>query len=414
MTFTNFLHTWTPGARLVGGASVRFFNNQAYHYETIRTLGEGVSGGADTGEVLAALTNIHAGNEDSWYRGWLAAAQQVEARAASLNDPISRGNALLRAANYYRTAEFFLLPEDERRTETYEKSVKDFDQGIALLGIPHEVIHVPYENDSLKAIYYPGGAESHEKPLLVVMGGYDATQEELFFFVVSSALERGYSCLTFDGPGQGGALRNGHLFTPQWEVPTKAVLDAFVGIHDEPEKIVLVGISMGGYLAPRAAAFDKRIDGVVAHNVCYDFGEAALQQAPRLVKTLYGAGFTEFVNRLMTLKMKIDPGLRWGYHNARWTMGVKRPVEGLAAFGKYNLRDVAGKITCDVLITAGEEDHFFPLHQVDDFQKALVHAQSVETRIFKRAEGGQEHCQAGTLLMFHEVLFDWLRTKYSC
>ena len=73
--------------------------------------------------------------------------------------------------------------------------------------------------------------------------------------------------------------RQGLTFT-HWEKPTGAVLDAFLADHARPEKIVLVGMSMGGYLAPRAAAFDERFDGVVAYDAFFDMGATARRYAP--------------------------------------------------------------------------------------------------------------------------------------
>ncbi len=65
---------------------------------------------------------------------------------------------------------------------------------------------------------------------------------------------RGYSVLTFDGPGQGAPLREqGLRFTHEWEKPTSAVLDTYLATHARPEKIVLIRLSMGGYLAPRSS-----------------------------------------------------------------------------------------------------------------------------------------------------------------
>src|SRR5579864_3530139 len=61
-------------------------------------------------------------------------------------------------------------------------------------------------------------------------------------------------------------------FTHEWEKPTGAVIDEFLANHTRPRKMVLVGMSMGGYLAPRAAAFNERFDGVVAYDVCFDLG----------------------------------------------------------------------------------------------------------------------------------------------
>lgn len=394
-------------------ANLRWFGNQSYNYGVLRTLGEGAFAGADAGEVLAAIKGLEEGDDEGWYQGWQAMARQVEDRAGRVENKISRGRGLLRAANYYRTAEFFLHPEDSRRVPAFDKSVETFYRGLADLGVRYENLNVPYDGHSLKAVYYTGGLEADRKPLLVAHGGYDSTQEELYFFIVAAALERGYSCLTFCGPGQGAAIRHeGLLFTPEWEKPTSAVLDVFLTKHHPPEHIVLLGISLGGYLAPRAAAYDPRIDGVVAHNVCFDFQEAALRQVPGVVRWLHGRGYLGLVNTMMKTAMKFDPGVRWGVENAKWTMGAQDPVDLLKIFDQYNLRDEAGLITCDVLITAGAGDHFFPVEQVAEFEKALTKARSVTTRIFTEEEGGAEHCQAGALNMFHETLFDWMESKF--
>jgi len=65
------------------------------------------------------------------------------------------------------------------------------------------------------------------------------------------------------------------------------------------------------------------------------------------------------------------------------------------------------------LILAGAEDHFIPFHQTADFEKALVNARSVTTRIFDRPSGGAGHCQCGNLTLVHAAVFDWLLAKFS-
>jgi len=110
--------------------------------------------------------------------------------------------------------------------------------------------------------------------------------------------------------------------------------------------------------------------------------------------------------------MKNTPGLRWGVRNGQWAMGAKNPTDLIKIFGQYNLEDEAEKITCDVLITAGEKDHFIPVEQVDEFKKRLKNARSVTVRIFTEEEGGQEHCQIGALSLFHEELFEWIEKRF--
>jgi pimeloyl-ACP methyl ester carboxylesterase len=97
--------------------------------------------------------------------------------------------------------------------------------------------------------------------------------------------------------------RQGLTFT-HWEKPTGAVLDAFLADHARPEKIVLVGMSMGGYLAPRAAAFDERFDGVVAYDVFFDMGATARRYAPPAAFWLHEHGFTAIIDAMIRVQIR--------------------------------------------------------------------------------------------------------------
>lgn len=387
----------------------RFYTDQPYHFQTLRAFGDG-----DTGEILATIKNIPEGDDEAWFAEWNKIAERVETAAREFKNPVSRGNGLLRAHGYYRTAEFFMRPGDRRRLSVFRKNQQAFYEGLNSLGIQYKIITIPYGKNTLKAVYYPAGGTAQKKPLILMCGGYDSTLEELYFMLASGAIKRGYSCLTFEGPGQGSIIREqGLLFTHEWEKPTGAVLDEFLKKYPKPSKIVFIGASLGGYLAPRAAAFDKRIDGVAAYDVCYDFQEAALRQTPGIIRFLHSAGFDRTINALITMKMRTTPGIRWGVQNAQWTMGVKDPVDLLSIFSKYTLQGVAHNITCDVLILAGEKDHFFPVQQVDEFKKKLVNAKSITTRIFTEEEGAAEHCQLGAPHLFHAVFFDWVEKTFG-
>ncbi|MCB0202438.1 MAG: hypothetical protein KDI03_20400, partial [Anaerolineae bacterium] len=82
-------------------ANSRWFKNQTYNFEILRSLGESTYGGAEIGEVLSAVSGVKEGDDEAWYQGWNRVAAMVEDRAATLADPISRGNAMLRTSNYY-------------------------------------------------------------------------------------------------------------------------------------------------------------------------------------------------------------------------------------------------------------------------------------------------------------------------
>lgn len=107
------------------------------------------------------------------------------------------------------------------------------------------------------------------------MGGFDSILEELYLVFGKAAVERGYSFLAYEDPGQNEPRpKHGRSFTPLWEQPTRAVLDEFLSAHAKPAKTALIGMSRGGYPGHRAATFDKHFDGLVAFDTCFDVGEA--------------------------------------------------------------------------------------------------------------------------------------------
>lgn len=388
----------SPQTATAGYGVRRFFADQTYHFQALRVLSDVPFGGADISESLETIACIREGDASGWHDAWAATAERNWARGQACLDPVSRGMAFLRAHSYWRTAEFLLPPDDVRRPAAWTRQVAAFDAGLAALEVTHHRFTIPYGAGALRAIYYPGPAGAEAKPLIVFVGGYDSTLEELYFVLVKAAHLRGYSVLTYEGPGQGAALReHGLTFTHAWEKPNAAVLDAFLANHPAPPAIVLVGMSMGGYLAPRAAACDPRIDGVVAYDVFYDVAVAG-----RSFATLHANPATRAI-----------PGVTWAIDNARWTLGLAEDADVAAAFEPYTLAPVAHQIAGDLLILVGEADHFVPAGQAEAFAAAATGARSVETATFDRMSGGAEHCQLGAHTLWHEVFFDWMLRHFG-
>jgi pimeloyl-ACP methyl ester carboxylesterase len=405
--------SWWLWPRNRGQGSARFFADQTYYFEAIRVLTDTGPAGGDTGEAAEAIDHIKTGDADSWYAAWDAEGDRVSALAATIHDPFSRGDALLRAHVYYRSAEFFLDPHDPRRPESWKKNVGAFYSGLDALGVRYERIKAAYgPQHHLNAVYYPGPAGAEARPLLVVVNGYDGTMEELYAQVVVPAYRRGYSVLTYEGPGQGAVLREqGLTMTPEWEKPNAAVLDAFLAEHAKPAHMVLMGVSLGGYFAPRAAAFEPRIDGVIAFDEYFDGYAVAARHVPGFAFTLHRHHLDGLLNLLA--ERNENPGSKWAQQNGMWTLGQTDRFSVLEAFKPYNLAPVAGQIRSDVLILAGGEDHFVPIEQVEAFKQSLTHARSVTAVVYDRASGGAEHCQVGAPSLWQATVFDWLAAKFG-
>nr|WP_272213057.1 hypothetical protein [Marinicella sp. W31]MDC2878998.1 hypothetical protein [Marinicella sp. W31] len=387
-----------PNKTTVGPVGIRhLFEDQTYHFQALRVLSDAGAGAADIAEVLQAISTIPAGDADAWYDAFARIARVNEKLAEDCGDRVSRGLARFRAHTYWRTAEFFLASDDPRRAIAWKSQIENFDQGLTDQAIAYQRYETPYENGVLKSIFFP--VEGGEKrPLLVIVGGFDGTLEELHFMMGKAANERGYSTLLYEGPGQSGPVRDQQIyFTHEWEKPTSAIIDDLLEKHPEYDRIILTGISLGGYLAPRAAAFDDRIDGVIAFDVMYDLGAVVEKFRPMINHPVYS---------------KL-PGVSWALENGQWVFGKDSPEAFIDAAHAFTLAGVAQQIKGDVLILAGEIDHFVPVSQVEDFEKALVNARSVEHVIFSEESGGGEHCQVGAAALWQASAFDWILRRFG-
>ncbi|MCB0661424.1 MAG: alpha/beta fold hydrolase [Saprospiraceae bacterium] len=307
---------------------------------------------------------------------------------------------LRNAAFYLRGAEFFIEPGNPKKQEVYEDFLKTFDKAFWLAGfIRHEV---PYKNGKLPVLYFPSQT-SAPKGTIVCFGGFDSLIEE--FYCIWDGLSRsGYNVYAFDGPGQGGALRLHQLpFEHDWEGPVGAVLD-----HFKVNRTAIMGVSMGGYWAVRAAAFEKRIHRVIAMPPVYDWMELAGSFSTKLVAWL--RKFPGLMDFLVRIKMSV-PLLRHAVKQANFISGTSKPheaVDWMMGMNKDHLH--SGSVSQSCLLLGGENDAFQPPKLLQAQASALIHARSVTTRIFTKEEHADQHCQIGNLGLAIKEIISWLDT----
>lgn len=387
------------------------FSDPTLDYQTLRALSYTTYGGAEPGEVFTTVERIPDGDLEAWHTEWRRAGERCERRAdAALADdhPISARGAYLRAHTYYRTAEFFLAADDPRRRPTYERSREAFRAGIDLLETPDERIEIVYEDTTLPGYLYLPSEGDEPFATVVCLGGFDSLAEELYFLCgIPAALERGYACLAFDGPGQGAPLRlEGLTARPDWEAVVGPVLDFLEDRSEvDGERIALLGASLGGYYAPRAAAFDDRVAACIAFDHCYDLWAASAHGQERLAGLIERAPAFA-VNALAALGARFDVTARWQLNNSLWTFGVPSAATLSATVKEYSLRGVAGRVECPTLVLAGEDDHLVPLPLAYEFVDALSCPTTL--RVFGPEEGAAEHCQLGNLSLAAATIYDWL------
>lgn len=394
------------------------FDDESFSFEALRAAGYASHGGADLGEVLVTCGNIPDGDEEAWSREWAALAERVHGigRAALVaGHRVSARAALLRASNYYRTADFYRRrdPDHDAESARLARLSRDtFAEAAQLLDTPARQVAVPYQGTTLPGYLFCVDGSGAPRPTVVYPGGFDSTLEESYFQVARGALARGYNVLAFDGPGQATARRlQGLVFRPDWEKAVTPVIDYALSLPEvDGSRIVLVGTSFGGHLAARAAAFEHRIAALVLNDGLYDFGGAVTRGLPPKVTELLADGRDADADAVMAQAAEHSPHLRWAAGNTKWTFGAASPAEGLRKLQAYTMEGVAGQITCPALVLDPENDQFFRGEPQRIFQALRCPKELIA---FTAAEGAGEHCQEGAVLLFEQRVFDRLDTLLS-
>ncbi|TSA26593.1 alpha/beta hydrolase [bacterium] len=389
------------------------FDDYQYSFQLLRTMGYSCTGGADIAECLSTAYKIEESNNESWYKKWSETAERLEIAADKFlkeGHKESAMEAYFRSSNYYRTAGFFLIidPEDSRIIETWRKSRECFQKGAAFSKYPIEFVQIPFEGTTLPGYLLLADNSQMKRPLLIIHSGFDGTAEELYFEIGALAVERGYSCLLFEGPGQGGVIREQKIpFRPNWETVVTPVVDfALEQPVVDPDRIGLIGISFGGYFAPRAAAFEHRLKVCVANGGIYDFYENMIGKFPPDTEEIVEDHDASLVFDKETIDiMKQDVGIEFFFANGMYTFGAKTPSELIRMLKPYSMREVAKMIQCTMLVVDSEGDQDLP-GQAAELYKALECPK--EFMLFTEQEGAEEHCQMGAVMISGERILNWL------
>ncbi|WP_329334057.1 alpha/beta fold hydrolase [Streptomyces sp. NBC_01352] len=394
------------------------FDDAAFAFQALRTAGHAAYAGADLGEVLAVCRNIPDGDEAAWCREWTAVGErlhQVGAEALAAGHRVSAREALLRASNYYRTADFFRVEDrdsDPESARLARYSRQAFAQAANLFDTPVVPLRIPYEDTSLPGYLFLADDTGRRRPTVIHHGGYDSTLEELYFMVAGGALRRGYHVLAFEGPGQQSVRREqGLVFRPDWEHVVTPVVDHALSRRElDPEKLVLFGTSFGGLLAARAAAFEGRFAACVLHNGVYDFHQVPLRGLPPQLAEWVTDGRDDMAGPALAVRMAESIQARWFVRHGMWAFGAKTPAEALRACAPYHLDTAVERVTCPTLVLDAENDEAFRgepqrVHDALRCEKELM--------VFTAAEGAGEHCQEGAALRFHQRVFDWLDERLA-
>src|SRR6185503_16517338 len=280
----------------------------------------------DFEEVTKSISSYN-----DWCRAWSARAahhEQLGREALARGHNLTAGECLQRAGVYYHFGSFLFAHDPEQMKVAHKKQIECRQLALLHLSPPGERVEIPYEGKTLAGILRkPQGVA---KPPVVVMAvGLDSTKEETDAYEMPF-LMRGMATLVFEGPGQGEAQYDFPI-RGDYEVPVRAVLDYVETRKDlDAKRIGMWGVSLGGYYAPRATAFEKRIKACIALGGPFNMG-AAYDSLPDLTRETF-----------------------------RIRSQAKTREEGHRNANTLSLEGIARNITCPIFIVNGRQDRVIP------------------------------------------------------
>jgi esterase/lipase len=389
------------------------FNDASFVFQCLWRFGVAATGGADLGEVLTITSQIEDFNKESWYKSWDSMAGRVHAMAdefASGKHATSAREAYFRATNYYRASEIYLPEDDPRKHVAWENGRNAFLKAAALSNGRIEHVRIPYEKTTLPGYFVKADNTGKKRPLLLIQTGLDGTAEDLYFILGAQAAKRGYNCLIYEGPGQGEAIALQKLpFRYDWEKVVTPVVDyALTRPEVDAKRLAILGYSMGGYLVPRALAFEKRIRWGIADGGVFSVYDGTMSKFPEEVKNGVGkSGRKKIVNTLAYQEMEKHPDLKQFINQMLWTFQVDSPYDLFAKLKKFTLEDVIDKIDTEMLVGNSSEDQIAGSNaQAKKFFNGLKSKKSYLE--FSNAQGAQFHCQSGAPFVSSERILNWL------
>lgn len=377
-----------------------FEGNYTWNMAVCLALGMGGSIG-DIDDVSRPLKAVARNNDDPaaemWFAAWSGLGRKLRAQAEAdeaRGRKISAGEKYKRAAIYLIQAERMQRPGFEPRTKAFAEYLECFAKYVALTGQNCRRVEIPYKGKQLPALFIPaeGMAPGQRAPAVVHFDGLDVTKEIIFMLGVPAALaKRGVATLVVDNPGVGESLRllglnNG----PDAEAPAGAAIDVLEKRDDiDPKRIGIMALSLGGFHAPRVAAFEPRVACAVAWGAQYDWGETQRSRAANKNSSLPVPHYWDHVG---------------------WVFGVDgHDLDAIVeASSKISLRGILDRIRCPILVVHGENDRQIPLDFAKRVVAECVNSRKAELYVQKLADGGAEHCGIDNLAPSREVMADWI------
>lgn len=300
-----------------GGGQMEIRLNQSIH--------------TDDPDELEVATRLHPFDPLSWYNEWRRVAEINEGLAQSFEEDnlrLSANQYYLRAFRFYRAAIIYQEDTDDTMMPGYMKMMDMYNKAWEMVRPPFERVKVMVDGNELDGYFRkPGGPPGTRYPTVINYLGADSMAEATILGR-GSYVARGLAFLVIDLPGQGAAKRLKHLYMqPDTERYVSDLVDYLETRPDvDADRIGMIGQSMGGYSAPRAAANEPRIKAVSVAAGSHDLERDLFDYFPPIQERV------------------------------RWIIGARDLADTKRKIRDFTNADVARKIECPMLIGYGPTD----------------------------------------------------------
>ncbi|RHW24065.1 alpha/beta hydrolase [Nocardioides immobilis] len=347
--------------------------------------------------IREAAQRGDAGSKDLM-AAWQRIADQLEQQAAEAEKAghaRTAGQRYFRAAAYICQAERMQSASDPARNSIYQHCLDLMQRSFDLVDPATTRVAVPFEGDDLPAYFTraerPDGTPA---PTMIMWNGLDSTKEHMYSSGWPKEMAaRGISTLMVDCPGSGEALRlhglKARVESEDWATACVDYLETRADV--DAERIGLVGWSLGGYYAPRAAAFEKRLKLVVAWGANHNWGEVQKKR----------------------LEREGENPVPHYWEHVLWVWGGKDVESFIKDAEAVNLNGVVEYITCPFLITHGQNDRQINVRYAHQSYDQAVNSPRRELRIFTADEGATEHVGLDHLPHVGSFTADWIEDVFA-
>ena len=355
--------------------------------------------GAQIGEIdriCAPLLEVSTHGDDEgtqqFFASWVGMADPLVSfaeRDSKAGHHLSAGAKYARASTYLMVAERMQARDFAPRIEAYRRMKETFRMAVAEGEENCEFVDIPFEGHRFPALFVRAEGVDGPARTMVFCNGLDSLKEMIYRAGMPRELaRRGISTLVIDQPGTGGALRDEGLHgfhdAERWG---SAAFDYLLTRADvDADRIGIMGWSLGGYFAPRVAAFEKRYALCAVWGANYNWGEL---QKRRLAR-------------------EGDRPVPHYWSHVQWVFGKDSLEEFMEWAPCMTLEGVVERITVPFLVTHGESDRQIPMEFARPQYELAVNSPKREFHLFTDVEGGSSHASADNEVIATSFISDWI------